>query len=103
MRARIELLKNFGPVPTVSTLTLRRYAAGHADGAAGLVGVTSVTGSEVDPTPSAHTVASAICHFCSFSLSYPFQSVGNVEVPLAVGQLGLFNASETGGRRRFEK
>jgi hypothetical protein len=34
MRARIELLKNFGPVPTVSSLTLRRYAAGHAGGAA---------------------------------------------------------------------
>ena len=44
-RAREKSLKNFGPVPTVSSLTLRRYAAGHADGAAGLVGaaLTSVT------------------------------------------------------------
>src|SRR5215469_2140658 len=38
MRAREKSLKNFGPDPTVSSLTLRRYGAGHADGAASLVG-----------------------------------------------------------------
>jgi len=45
MRAREKSLKNFGPDPTVSSLTLRRYGAGHADGAASLVGaaLTSVT------------------------------------------------------------
>jgi len=36
--AREKSLKNFGPVPPVSSLTLRRYAAGHADGAAGWFG-----------------------------------------------------------------